>query len=100
MRFFVSIQFQQQHEHDLQRLTALNEEGIGDVSATRASVAKRWLSPFLAELIGKAMLSLIVGDCIAGDGSAKASVVNCFVGWHGIGVMDSGRLCCDVFWCL
>ena len=99
MRFFVSIQFQQHHEHDLQRLTALNEEGIGDVSATRASVAKRWLSPFLAELIGKAMLSLIVGDCIAGDGSAKASVVNCFVGWHGIGVaMDSAALLMS--WCL
>eukprot|EP00956_Cyclotella_meneghiniana_P011704 scaffold16486_cov57-Cyclotella_meneghiniana.AAC.1 len=31
---------------------------------------------------------------IAGDGSAKASVVNCFVGWHGIGVaMDSAALC-------
>ena len=30
---------------------------------------------------------------IAGDGSAKASVVNCFVGWHGIGVAtDSAAL--------
>ena len=61
---------------------------------SRRSGSGLHISLILSPLVS--IKKLLISD-IAGDGSAKASLVDFFVGWHGIGGDRFGGF--DVLWC-
>ena len=80
---------------------AIPWECVGEESDHRGGIFTwkwKWKWEWILSPLVRIEKLLISG--IAGDGSAKASVVHCFVGWHGIGVaMDSAALCIVMSWC-